>query len=158
MNKTNLLKIVAGAAVVSSILLLSGCATEANYAAAVYSWRGASQSSLYTVWGYPNKVQTLPNGHKLLVYKYENKGVNPTYYTPGSTNVRTNRYGDTRVSSSSGYYSGGGSYDYNCMTQFELSRKGYVLNASFRGNNCVGTQDFALQYANPKNRPVFKNN
>ena len=158
MNKTNLLKIVAGTAVVSSILLLSGCATEANYAAAVYSWRGASQDSLYTVWGYPNHVWSLGNGHKLLVYKYEDKGVNPTYYTPGSTSVKTYPDGYTRVRTTSGSYSGGGSYNYHCLTTFEISRKGYVLNASFRGNSCVGTQDFALQYANPQNRPVFKNN
>lgn len=126
--------------------LLSACATQQYYANAVHSWQGASQEQVYRVWGYPNRIQRLPNGHKLLVYKEEERGRNPIYSTPATTSVQTKADGTTDVYTTAGSISGGGSYVYKCTTWFELNRKGQVVNTSFRGNNCVATKGFMLKH------------
>lgn len=126
--------------------LLSACATQQYYSNAVHSWQGASQEQVYRVWGYPNQVQRLPNGHKVLVYHEEERGRNPIFSTPATTSVETKSDGTTRVYTTGGSISGGGSYDYRCTTWFEIDHKGRVVNTSFRGNNCVATKDFMLAH------------
>lgn len=127
-------------------LLLVGCATEQYYANAVNSWQGAPQEAVYHVWGYPNRTNKLPNGHQVLVYRSVMKGRDPIYSTPGSTSVVTNPNGRTRVTTTESTLSGGGTYDYECRTWFELNRKGRVVNTSFRGNNCVATKQFMMMH------------
>ncbi len=126
--------------------LLSACATQQYYANAVHSWQGASQEEVYRVWGYPKRIQRLPNGHKVLVYHEEERGRNPIYSTPATTSVQTKSDGTTNVYTTAGSISGGGSYDYKCTTWFELNHKGQVVNTNFRGNNCVATKDFMLRH------------
>lgn len=132
-------------------LLLTACATQENYAAAVNSWQGADQEAVYRVWGYPNKIDTLPNGNKLLVYRDVDKGQNPVYTTPGSTSVVTNPNGTSQVNVVSATVSGGNTYYYECNTWFELSSKGKVLNTSFRGNNCIADKNFLNTHLNQGN-------
>ena len=121
--------------------LLSACATQQYYANAVHSWQGASQEEVYRVWGYPNRVQRLPNGHKVLVYHEEERGRNPIYATPATTSVETKANGATKVYATGGSIAGDGSYDYRCTTWLEINHKGRVVNTSFRGNNCVATKN-----------------
>lgn len=128
------------------LLFLVSCATEQYYANAVNSWQGAPQEAVYRVWGYPNRVKTLPSGHKLLVYRSEMRGRDPVYSTPGTTSVTTGRHGRTSVTTTEGTVSGGGTYDYKCMTWFELNKRGRVVNTSFRGNNCVATKQFMMTH------------
>ncbi len=125
-----------------SFLFLSACATQENYAQAVQSWQGADQNAVYRVWGYPTKVETLPNGHKVLVYQEIVHGQNPVYSTPSTTSVTTSPNGASQVNIVSGTISGGNSYYYECTTWFELDKRGQVLNTNFRGNNCVASKKF----------------
>jgi hypothetical protein len=128
-------------AIVVGVGLLSACANEENYAVAVRSWQGASERQLFNIWGYPNRIQKLDNGHKLLVYRTVNKGTYPTTTTPGYTSVDSSG-GHTTVTQSGGTTMGGGSYDFRCLTWFEVNRNGRVTNTSFRGNGCVASDSF----------------
>lgn len=126
---------------------LISCATEQNYGIVVHSWRGGNQNELYRVWGYPDKIEKLPNGHNLLVYHQVERGTNPVYTTPGSTTVQTNAQGTTYINTTQSTVSGGGSYNYTCTTWFELDKSGTIVATNFRGNNCVANQNFIRQYA-----------
>ena len=132
--------------VVALAASLSGCATTANYARAVNSWHGADASKLITVWGYPDRIRRLPNGHQLYIYKTDQHGRNPVIMTPGYTTVQ-NQAGMTTVTSIPPTISGGGYYDLHCKTWFEINRRSRVVRSRFRGNNCVGTDDFAKQFS-----------
>ena len=126
--------------------LLNGCATRANYARAVLSWKGAVSSTLTDAWGYPDRIKSLVNGHKLYVYRREERGQLPVVMTPGYTSVQT-RDGVTTVTSMPPTLSGGGSYDLRCKTWFEVNRHSRIVKTQFRGNNCVGTDDFVKQFS-----------
>lgn len=127
------------------IAMLTACATQQYYAGAVNSWQGANQEEVYRTWGYPNRVNKLPNGHKVLVYRYKERVRQPVYSSPGSTTVIQGRH-RTRVISTGPTYSGGGSYQLNCTTWFELGKHGRVVNTSFRGNDCVATKEFMMMH------------
>jgi hypothetical protein len=127
--------------------LMLGCANQQNYAQAVNSWQGAAQNNLYRVWGYPDRIEKLPNGHNLLVYKQVERGTNPVYTNPGSTTVQTSANGQTYVNTTPATISGGGTYNYNCTTWFELDKTGTIIGTNFRGNNCVANQSFIRQYS-----------
>ena len=126
-------------------LLLTGCATQQYYAGAVNSWQGANQEEVYRVWGYPTRVNKLPNGHKVLVYQYKERVNQPVYSTPGSTTIIEGRR-RTQVITQGPTYSGGGSYVMRCTTWFELGKHGRVVNTSFRGNDCVATKQFMMMH------------
>ena len=128
------------------VALLSACATQQYYSNAVNSWVGADQEQVYRTWGYPDKIQRLPNGHKVLRYHDEEHGRDPIYSTPASTSVQTKSDGSTHIYTTGGSISGGGTFDYKCTTWFEIDRKGRVVNTSFRGNNCVATKNFMLAH------------
>lgn len=125
--------------------LLVSCASETYYQAALSSWHGATQATVYRIWGYPDQVETLPNGHPVLIYRTHIVGQTPVYSTPSITTVNTDNNNVT-VINSSGMIAGGDIYDYQCTTFFELDNKGIVLNTNFRGNNCVATKDFMLEH------------
>ena len=127
------------------VTFLSGCASQQNYAAAVRGWQGAGEKQLFNIWGYPNQIQKLDNGHRLLVYRTVNKGTYPTVTTPGYTAVDT-AGGRTSVTSTSSMTTGGGSYNFRCTTWFEVNRQGRVVNTSFRGNGCEATDAFVRSH------------
>lgn len=122
------------------VTLMSGCAlfpSSEKYQVKVDLWKGASVNALIEHWGYPNKIIHSPGGNKVYVYHYHNKGKYPSEYHPSSTTVVTNKHGSTYVSNTGGYYSGGGSYNLQCTTWFEISKHKKVKSISFRGNDCV---------------------
>lgn len=131
-------------AVLAGIALLAGCANSQNYAAAVNSWQGAHERQLFRVWGYPNKIRRI-NGHRLLIYRSVDKGTYPVTTTPGYTSVDTSG-GHTVVTQTGATTMGGGSYDFRCTTWFEVNRNGRIVNTSFRGNNCMATDDFLASH------------
>lgn len=51
------------------LLLLAGCATEANYKTRVDSWVGQTEIKLVRVWGTPTSEYTV-DGHKFLSYAH----------------------------------------------------------------------------------------
>ena len=134
-------KCIFALALLIGAVMLQSCATQQYYAMAVNSWQGANQEDVYRVWGYPDKVRKLPNGHKVLLYRDEVKGRDPVYSTPGSTTIVQHK-GHTKVVTTAATVSGGGTYDYKCVTGFEINNKGQVVNASFRGNNCLATKEY----------------
>lgn len=139
-------KLFAVLSVLAISAILAGCATQQYYAGAVNSWQGASQNELYHVWGYPNRVNKLPNGHKVLVYRYKERVREPMYSTPAATTVIRTRH-RTRIIHTDTTYSGGRSYDLRCTTWFELGKHGRVVNTSFRGNDCVATKQFMMMHS-----------
>ena len=126
--------------------LLTACATQQYYADAVTSWQGAGEGKVYQTWGYPNKVMRLPNKHKVLVYHEEERGTLPIETTASTTEITVDADSMQEFVRHGGFISGGGSYDNQCTTWFELNEKGFVINARFRGNHCIATKDFMMRY------------
>lgn len=130
------LKITALLATGLSALILSGCATlfpayQQNYVQTVQSWEGASESSLYKVWGYADQTQTLDNGNTLLIYDDEWQDTTPTIVT----NTKSGDKGsDSHTSTQT--VSTGGSYSGSCKTQFEVNTKKIIVNTAVRGDFC----------------------
>ena len=130
-----------------AVMTLAACATENNYSLAVRSWQGANENQLFHIWGYPDSIQRLPNGQRLLVYRSNDKGRNPMFTTPGNTVVSTSG-GASTISSSPTVVSGGGTYHYYCTTWFAVNKAGRVVNTSFRGNNCIASSAFVQRQSN----------
>ena len=133
-------------AVVSAMVVLSGCASERNYALAVHSWIGQPATRLMPIWGYPNKIMPLPHGHKLYVYRSHQHVQNPVTTIPGYTSVDSYK-GHTTIYSSPPVITGGGSYNLRCNTWFEINKHAVIVNARYRGNNCVATHQFVQGYS-----------
>lgn len=131
--------------VLASMALLGGCASVQNYASAVRSWQGSTSSTLFRVWGYPDRISTLPNGHRLYFYRQRQRGSYPQFVNPGFTSVASTN-GRTVVTSSPTTISGGGTYDVQCKTWFEVNKQGKVINTSFRGDGCVATNEFVSRH------------
>lgn len=123
------------------VLILTACATAQNYQMALSSWQGASMNQLVRVWGYPNRESRAPDGNRLYVYHFEQKGHTPIMQSGGGTSV-VQQGNNVSVSTSPTIVSGGGTYDLNCLTWVEVNHRGIIVNTAFRGNNCVATQDF----------------
>jgi hypothetical protein len=137
----------------SSAILLSGCASVENYRVAVQSWHGATSAQLFRVWGYPNQIRHLPDRNVLYVYRYEDKGRSPVFTTPGYTSVTT-KEGNTLVTHVPRTFSGGETYDYHCITWFEINRKNRVIGTSFRGNSCTATPAMMQTNSRPGSLPL----
>ena len=118
------------------VLVLVGCATTAKYRAKLATWDGKDVNQLIDAWGYPDNTIKSPEGNEVYVYKYHSAGRYPRSYIPGNTTVNSSG-GNTYVSTSPGYYTGGGTYNNNCTTWFELNKDNKIVRAVFRGNNCV---------------------
>lgn len=129
-------------------VLLVGCATEENYQLALNSWRGSNIEQLVTLWGYPDKTATAPDGNRLFIYHLENRGRNPVYVAGPTTSVVQNGQGVT-VTTMPGMVSGGGTYDFYCTTWVEVNNHNVIVNTAFRGNNCAATDTFVNTHANP---------
>ncbi len=133
--------------VVISLFLVS-CATEQNYQLALNSWRGANINQLVTLWGYPDQTSIAPDGNRLFIYRFEDRGRNPVYVTPAMTNVIQNGQ-SVAVTTTPGMISGGGTYDFYCTTWVEVDSHNIIVNTAFRGNNCAATGTFVNTHANP---------
>lgn len=117
-------------------LILSGCATRANYDQAVSSYIGAPKESIK---GVPAKiVKTGPNKEKI-IFIYDQSGVTPVQVHPATKDVRWE--GDRKiVTETPAYTTGGEPYRNYCKTTYFIE-KGYVVNVTGVGNSCVMTDD-----------------
>ncbi len=120
-------------------LLLSGCATTANYAHIVHSWHGSKLNRLTHVWGYPDGHFKAPNGHRVYFYRYDYHAYVPGQYFPGYSAVNYGPYGGAYIYTSPSYYTPGYSLRAFCKTFFEVNRHNTIIHTDFRGNNCVAT-------------------
>ena len=114
---------------------LTACGTVQNYNAAVTSWKNASANQLYTVWGYPNTIKKLPNGNQLLTYVTVDRVKSPTVISQNEEKTHT-------------VITGGDVTVYRCTTWFEVNRQQTIVNATFKGNNCLATKAFLNQHLN----------
>jgi len=115
---------------VSTILLLQGCATHANFVKRYDNLLGQNISYLIQQIGYPDSTYLLPNKNK--VYIYERSRI----YSLPSTAMMGYGYG--------GYYGGYGMFGYGneirqetCKLFLETNKKGAIIKWASRGNHCI---------------------
>ncbi|MBV53160.1 MAG: hypothetical protein CL816_03725 [Coxiellaceae bacterium] len=120
---------------ITLIMILTACGTVQNYNAAVASWKNASANQLYTVWGYPNTIKKLPNGNQLLTYTTIDRVRSPTVVSQNEEKTHA-------------VITGGDVTVYQCTTWFEVNRQQTIVNATFKGNNCLATKSFLTQHLN----------
>jgi hypothetical protein len=115
-------------------LILTACATTANYEKILNTWVGEDELNLVRKWGPPQQSYET-SGHRFLVYTNDQNvfipGQAPTYQTNVIGNTAyTSSYGGTPATN----------INYTCTTTFEVA-DGKILTWSYRGNNCTATDD-----------------
>ncbi len=118
-----------------AMLVLVGCATQANYERVVQSWLGASESDLVRAWGVPDQTFPLPNGDRFLVYQHASTFVQPMVISPGMTTEYASG-GTYDVMASPTTISGGNPVTIFCRTEFEVDRAGRIVGWRSQGNDC----------------------
>ncbi len=112
-----------------SLIVLTGCATQAKYRKVVDSWIGKSSKELVRTWGYPKWQVTAPN--KNIVYVYQKSRMltfTQNYYTP----EYGGEYGAYGGSSSSQ------SEKLVCTIWFEIDRHdNEIVKVLFKRDLCV---------------------
>jgi hypothetical protein len=114
-------------------LVLTGCATTANYEKILQSWVGRTELDLVRAWGPP--LQTYKTGgSKFLVYSSARNvyfaGTPPAYTTTVIGNTAyTNRIGGTP----------GQIVGMRCQTTFELIDQ-KIISWQWQGNDCVARE------------------
>ena len=131
-------------------VLLSGCATTANYEKKLQTWVGVSEDSLYTTWGVPSKQLTLKDGSKIVEffnsrtvqlngYSYIDPQI--TYHTGTTTEQGPTGTTNTNYIGSSTTYIErtvpAQNIQETCKTTFIINPKGLVSSWKWDGNNCV---------------------
>jgi len=119
------------------ILMLTGCATEANYRKMVLSWHGKNINQLINVWGYPDRTIKAPNGNKVYVYNHRNVYSTPGYSTGGYTSVTTSSEGNSIVVQQPLVEHTPQTYYEHCKTWFEFNHRHIITRITYRGNSCV---------------------
>ena len=107
---------------ITSTVVLVGCATTEKYGQILDSWMGSNIEELMNSWGYPGGSFDSPNGNK--VYVYSNTG---SYTTPVTTSTV-----DGIVTTHGGY-----TLNFSCTTYIETDAFGTIVTWSWKGNNCV---------------------
>ena len=108
------------------ILLLSSCATSANFKKMVNSWHDKSAQDLIHVWGYPNDIFTSPDG--LTVYEYDHSEIG--YFYPGNCNNGVcfpEQYID------------------KCTTFFKFNENDIITQIEHRGVGCLSNASETLE-------------
>ena len=130
-------------------VLLTGCATTANYEKILNSWVCSNVDNLVMQWGPPANSYPLSNGGRVLEYNSQRNvqiggyttTVPQTTYNSGSANV----YGT--AGSAYGTYSGPSTtyaektapvqnITMQCITRFTVDAQGTITNWAWQGNNC----------------------
>ncbi len=118
--------------IVSTLLLMQGCATHANFVKRYDSWVGHDINHLMKDIGYPDSTYILPNKNKVYVY------AGSKIYSIPSMPVMGYGYG--------GYYGGYGMYGYgygndiiqkSCKLFLETNKKDIIIKWESRGNACT---------------------
>ena len=130
-----------------SSVLISGCATEANFKAMLETWEGSHVDSLVSSWGPPASSYPLSSGGQVLEYKLQASGTIPittpttqTTYHSGNVNAYGggyNSYGNysgtsTTHGSQTTYYN----YTSWCNIRLTVNSSGYIERWQYQGNGC----------------------
>lgn len=121
---------------------LCGCATTAKYEAKLDNWIGASEDSLVSAWGVPNKSYNLKDGKRAIEYSHKEtiRSGGYLYTTPQST-YQSGTIGNKPYSGTSTTYvtqvEPVQKYKLSCKTSFIINTSGKVENWHHEGNDCV---------------------
>lgn len=106
---------------VTLVLLLTGCATQAKYDRRLEAWRGQSIDDLFYMWGYPASSFTMPNGNTMYVYTSGSTTTIPVQNWP---NGQVNPLSSQQV-------------NHWCKTYFEVDKDKRIIHCSYEGNACI---------------------
>lgn len=99
-------------------LIITGCATTANYEAVLQTWVGSSEMKLVSSWGPPTGTYALPDGGKMLTWAKSSGPQAVSGYNAFTKTVTTNTYTNW------------------CNTTFTINTSGTVTNWQHEGNAC----------------------
>jgi len=106
---------------ITLILSVAGCATQAKYDRRLEAWRGQNSDELFSIWGYPASSFVLPNGNTMYVY------------TNGSTTtIPVQIWPNNQVNPLSGQQ-----VNHWCKTYFEVDKDKRIIQCSYEGNACI---------------------
>ena len=124
--------------IISFFLILSSCATTANYEKVLASWIGSDVDSLVKVWGPPQGSYTLSDGSLIIEYSNQSNMIMGGYtYNKPQTNYH---YGNGYISTTTTYTQHTTPvYNVNlwCKTIFTSDPNGIITSWKHEGNNCV---------------------
>lgn len=124
------------ASVALCFVILTGCATRANYEKILNSWVGAPAENLVRSWGAPISTFRMSSGNEIYIYDKRRSTVvtmpvqvqqNPgifvgNMYYPGQTMVTGGQVIPIHLS---------------CRTEFEVNQTGTIVRWRHEGNACV---------------------
>ena len=115
-----------------AVIILSGCATTANYEKILNTWVGSPVDNLVMSWGPPQNSYDFSNGGKVIEYTalrsvmmggYSYTSPQRIYYSGTSTRYvrrQTPRY----------------NIALSCQTRFTINSAGIITKWSWQGNDC----------------------
>lgn len=123
-------------------VVLSGCATTAKYEAKLNTWIGASEDSLISSWGVPDKEYQMGGGKKAVMFVYKNTvQTGGNTYTVPRTTYQSGTIGDKAYSGTTTQYVTETTpvqrYKLSCKTSFIIDSNGKVESWHHEGNDCV---------------------
>lgn len=131
------------------LLVLSGCATTANYENILNSWTGSNVDNLVMQWGPPSNSYPLSNGGRVLEYSNQrniqiggytttvpqttyNSGNADVYGTGGSAYVTYSGSSTTYVQETTPVQN----IAMQCITRFTVNAQGIITNWAWQGDDC----------------------
>jgi hypothetical protein len=105
-------------------ILLSSCATTANYQAKVQSWESHDAQALVKAWGKPDSVEKMSNGNQM--YVYARLKHMPVAYS----SQRAIASVDSKQADASG------KVYIQCATYFQVTPSNKIVASEFRGDEC----------------------
>lgn len=110
-------------------MMLTGCATTANYEKILQTWVGDSESHLVQSWGPPSSTYMLGENKKVLTY-FKSNGSETAYY--GSLGIAETT-------------------NYTCKTDFYIDGLAMITNWRHEGNSCKSKAPKTREPASDKN-------
>jgi hypothetical protein len=120
------------------LVALTGCSSPQNYRAALRTWQGVPEPFLLKQWGRPTNVTRTANGNYLYTYTMLANRSFPANAGPDFARPSLQRNG-VRVLNEPMAELDMQRIQFYCETNFEISKKGVVLNAIAYGNDCDAT-------------------
>jgi len=126
-------KIFTATLALSSVMILSSCATHGKFVQKYNAWVGQNINYFIDKAGYPDSTFTLPNNNK--VYIYEESRV---YSQPSPViTFGYGGYGGYRHGGMFGYGIGSEVTQESCKLFIETNKKGKIIKWKSRGNHCI---------------------
>jgi hypothetical protein len=114
---------------ICALLVLTGCATSANYQKNLNAWIGEDESALVAKWGKPNKTYDV-DGFTYLVYNTTGEAS-----SPGINTESQNTVAGTSIFGGANGWIPSLTFWSTCQTTFEI-QKGKVVTFEFKGADC----------------------